>query len=158
MIRPAGMGDLPRVLEIYASARAFMVRSGNPTQWSDRYPLEEDVLEDIALGRLFVVEEDGVHGCFMLASGPDDTYAEIFDGSWGSDRPYGVLHRVAGDGTLRGIVHRAVAFAAERFDHLRIDTHQNNLPMQRALAREGFVYRGTITAHDGTPRLAYDRF
>ena len=56
MIRSAKMEDLPRVLDIYASARAFMVRSGNPTQWSDRYPLEEDILEDIALQRLYVVE------------------------------------------------------------------------------------------------------
>lgn len=159
MIRLATERDMPRLLEIYAAARDFMVHSGNPTQWSDRYPLAEDLWEDLALQRLYAVESEGrVCACFMLDKGPDDTYAQIYDGAWGSDRPYGVLHRVASDGTVRGIVSRAVAFAAERFDHLRIDTHENNLPMQRALEREGFCRRGWILAHDGTPRLAYDRF
>ena len=157
MIRPAAKGDMPRILEIYAAARSFMRQNGNPTQWADRYPLEEDLWEDIALQRLFVVEEGQVCACFMLAAGPDDTYAEIFDGAWGKDAPYGVIHRVAGDGSRGGILRRVVAFAAERFSYLRIDTHEDNLPMQRALAREGFTARGTILAHDGTPRIAYDR-
>lgn len=157
MIRPAREGDMPRILEIYAAARAFMKASGNPTQWTDRYPLEEDLWEDIRLRRLYVVEEKTLCACFMLAAGPDDTYAHIFDGAWGQEGEYGVLHRVAGDGTKKGIVSLAVAFAARRFSYLRIDTHEDNLPMQRALAREGFVHRGTILAHNGTPRLAYDR-
>lgn len=156
-IRLATEQDMPRLRQIYAAAREFMRQNGNPTQWTDRYPLEEDLWEDIRLQRLYVVEEGHICACFMLCAGPDDTYTEIYDGAWGSDRPYGVLHRVASDGTQRGIVSRAVAFAARQFDHLRIDTHADNLPMQRALAREGFVHRGTITVHDGTPRLAYDR-
>lgn len=157
MIRSAKMEDLPRVLDIYASARAFMVRSGNPTQWSDRYPLEEDILEDIALQRLYVVEENGrICAVFMLCAGPDPTYA-VIDGSWGKAAPYGVLHRVASDGTQRGIVSACVAFASQRYDYLRIDTHAHNKPMQAALAREGFTYRGIITVLDGTARMAYDK-
>lgn len=38
MIRPAREGDMPRILEIYAAARAFMKTSGYPTQLTDRYP------------------------------------------------------------------------------------------------------------------------
>lgn len=157
MIRLAEEKDLPAILAIYASARRFMRENGNPTQWADRYPLPCWLEEDIRLQRLYVVEENG-RPCavFMLCSGPDPTYAAI-EGSWGKDAPYGVLHRVAGDGTKRGTVRQCVAFAAGRFDYLRIDTHADNLPMQRALAREGFACRGIIYAHDGTPRLAYDK-
>ena len=158
MIRLATPKDLPRLLEIYASARAFMRSRGNMTQWAGNYPAQADLEEDIEKDCLYVAEEAGaVWGCFMLTAGPDATYRIIYDGTWGWDLPYGVLHRVAGDGSRAGLVHAAVEFAAGRFGYLRIDTHKDNLPMQKALAREGFCYRGTIITGDGTPRMAYDR-
>ena len=158
MIRLAKQEDIPRLLEIYAKARDFMRQSGNPTQWGGNYPGEDGLREDIRLGRLYGLEgPEGLCACFMLAPGPDITYDQIFHGAWASDLPYGVIHRVASDGTRRGVLHRCVAFAGERFPYLRIDTHRDNLPMQRALSREGFVYRGIIHTRDGTPRMAYDR-
>ena len=158
MIRLAKSDDLDRLTEIYASARAFMRSRGNLTQWAGGYPAREDLAADIKKGCLYVAEDAGhIWGCFMLTAGPDETYRVIYDGSWGWDAPYGVLHRVAADGSRSGLVHTAVEFAAERFAYLRIDTHKDNLPMQKALAREGFCHRGTIITGDGTPRLAYDR-
>lgn len=158
MIRLAQQQELPRLLKIYEQAKLYMRQTGNPTQWADGYPGRERLLEDMAAGQLYVIEENGrLCACFLLAPGPDPTYARIIDGTWGCDAPYGVLHRVASDGTLRGVLKQCVAFAARRFSHLRIDTHRDNAPMQRALAREGFVYRGIIFTHDGSPRLAYDR-
>ena len=156
MIRLAKPGDLPRLLEIYEQAKEYMRHTGNPTQWAGNYPGQQRLLGDIAAGQLYVLEEDGLHACFMLAPGPDPTYA-LIEGQWGFDTPYGVLHRVASDGSIRRVLQKAVDFAAQRFDHLRIDTHADNAPMQRALAREGFVLRGIIYTHDGSPRLAYDR-
>ena len=157
MIRPAKTEDLPRILQVYASARSFMCSAGNPTQWVDGYPQEDLLAHDIALQRLYVVEKDScICAVFMMCAGPDPTYA-VIDGNWSKDAPYGVLHRVASDGTQKGIVSACVAFAAQRYDYLRIDTHADNKPMQAALAREGFVYRGIITVYDGTPRMAYDK-
>ena len=158
MIRLAKQEDLERLLEIYGSARAFMRSRGNMTQWAGGYPAREDLAEDLEKGCLYVAEENGhIWGCFMLTGGPDETYRVIYDGAWGWDLPYGVLHRVAVDGSHTGLVHKAVEFAAGRFDYLRIDTHKDNHPMQKALAREGFCHRGTIITGDGTPRMAYDR-
>ena len=48
------------------------------------------------------------------------------------------------------------AFAKERVDHLRIDTHQDNLPMQGAIAKAGFERAGIVYVSDGTPRVAFD--
>lgn len=156
-IRKATMADIPRLLEIYASARQFMQQSGNPTQWTEGYPQQALVEQDIAEERLFVMTEDTrIFGCFMLCAGPDPTYKQIFDGRWGYDTSYGVIHRVAGDGSRGGIVIGCVAFARQYYRHLRIDTHQDNLPMQRALQRAGFIHRGTIFLENGDPRLAYD--
>ena len=157
MIRLACQQDMPRLLAIYDIARQFMRQNGNAVQWVGNYPAECDLAADMAAGRLYVVEEAGtVCACFMMADGPDETYRVIQGGAWASDTPYGVIHRVASDGTQKGIVARCMAFARERYRHLRIDTHEKNLPMQRALERVGFTHRGTIFVGDGTPRLAYD--
>lgn len=77
-------------------------------------------------------------------------------GEWRSDTPYAVLHRVASDGTVRGIAAAMFAFAKERADHLRIDTHQDNLPMQGASIKAGFERAGVVYVSDGTPRVAFD--
>ena len=156
MIRLAEAKDMAAVLAVYASARSFMEQAGNPTQWAGGYPVEALLWQDIAKQQLYVVEEGRICAAFMLCAGPDPTYA-IIEGSWGKAAPYGVLHRVASDGTKRGIVSACVAFASRRFDYLRIDTHAQNTPMQKALAREGFTCRGIIHTFDGTPRLAYDK-
>lgn len=159
-IRPAKVSDLPAMLEVYAAARAFMAANGNPHQWGDEgYPHRELLEQDIARGQSYVAEgEDGaVHGAFMLAPGPDPTYAVIEDGHWPDDGPYGVIHRIAGDGTVKGLVSQAVAFAQTRYPALRIDTHRDNTVMQKALAKTGFTYCGVIHVEDGTPRLAYYR-
>ena len=38
MIRKATMQDLPAIVDIYAYARNFMVKTGNANQWGDGYP------------------------------------------------------------------------------------------------------------------------
>lgn len=157
MIRLACEEDMPRLLAIYAAARQFMRQNGNGAQWGSSYPGAVDLMEDIRARQLYVVEATkGVCACFMLAAGPDPTYNVIYDGAWRSETPYGVIHRVASDGTQRGILGQCVAFARGQYSHLRMDTHEKNHPMQRALAKEGFVCRGTILTGDGTPRMAYD--
>ena len=44
VIKKAQAGDLPRILEIYAYAREFMKRTGNPNQWKENAP-QKEVLE-----------------------------------------------------------------------------------------------------------------
>ena len=68
---------------------------------------------------------------------------------------YGTIHRIAGDGS-GGILKTAVAFAKRRISHVRIDTHEDNYVMQKAVTKQGFEKRGIIYIADGSPRLAYD--
>ena len=158
MIRLATYDDLPELMRIYAAARAFMRANGNPNQWKDGHPSEALLTADMETGVLYVAEEDGVpYGAFVLAVGPDPTYSRIDGEGWSANSSYGVIHKVASDGSRRGFFHTVVTYAKERFSHLRIDTHADNLPMQKALAKEGFSHRGTIYLQNGDPRLAYDR-
>lgn len=148
--------DLPRILEIYAYARSFMARTGNPTQWGTSHPPRNQLEKDIENGRLYVVKEaSAIRGVFYFCIEEDPTYAVIHDGAWHDTKPYGVIHRIASDGS-GGILKAAVDFARSRVDYLRIDTHENNHVMQRALQKQGFGYCGIIYIADGSPRLAYD--
>lgn len=157
MIRLAVKEDLPRILEIYASARRFMREQGNPNQWKEGYPAPSVLEEDMERGFLYVDEWEGTpYGVFFLKEGPDPTYSRIDGEGWRQDTPYGVIHKVASDGTRKGFLHTLMTFARERFSQLRIDTHADNIPMQNALAKEGFSHRGTIYLANGDPRLAYD--
>lgn len=156
MIRQAKQNDIPRLLEIYASAKDFMHSSGNPNQWNGAYPDKDTLLGDIKNENLYVMyDEEKVYGCFALIGGDDPTYFRI-DGSWKSNSPYGTIHRIAGDGTRRGVMKECFLFSREIYNHLRVDTHEDNKPMQRAVLRCGFEYRGVIYLADGAPRLAYD--
>ena len=157
MIRTARLADLPRILDIYAHARRFMAETGNAVQWGDSYSPESVVRADISSGGLYVVEEDeGIHAVFFFRIAPDPSYA-VIDGSWLSGTEYGVIHRVASDGTLHGVLSQIVAFCLQKTGHLRIDTHENNQIMQRQILKNGFSRRGIIHLADGTPRIAYER-
>ena len=157
MIRQAREQDLPRIMAIYDAARRYMRQTGNPTQWGGNYPPEPMLRQDIACGRLFVMEDaGGVYAVFAFLLGDDPTYAYI-EGAWRDDSAYGTLHRLGSDGTRRGVLAEAVDWALTRLPHLRADTHEANVTMQRCLERSGFVRCGVIHVADGTPRLAYER-
>jgi len=156
LVRKAQARDWERIGQIYAQARAFMARSGNPTQWGTDRPPCSRLRQDMAEGNLYVlVSGKTVHGVFALLLGEDPTYGEIYGGAWHYDRPYGTLHRVAGDGS-GGILRAAVDFSARHCGYLRIDTHRDNLVMRHVIQKAGFRECGTILTDDGTPRIAYD--
>ena len=154
-VRNATWEDLPRIEELYANARRFMAETGNPNQWGNTTPVTSLLEDDISKGYLHVMVSNGIiHGVFYFYIGIDPTYGEIEDGSWTSDTPYGTIHRIAGDGS-GGTLATAVAFAKERINHIRIDTHEDNKIMQRCIAREGFTRCGIIHLANGSPRIAY---
>ena len=160
-IRKALPDDLPRILEIYARARAFMAAHGNPRQWAARgWPPEALIRRDIAAGKSYVCETDHVTGVFYFDAGADiePTYRVIEDGAWLSDTPYGVVHRIAADGSAKGIGAFCIRWALSQCGHLRIDTHPDNAPMQGLLGKLGFTRCGVIhVAEDSDPRWAYEK-
>ena len=157
-IIPATEADLPRILEIYDIAKAYMRASGNPNQWNGAYPDPELLRADIAQQRLYVYKKGGkIHGVFMLLLGEEPTYAYIEDGSWREETPYGTIHRLAGDGEVKGLFAKCVAFCEKKVPYLRADTHFDNHTMQHLLEKNGFERRGIIYLKNGDPRIAYQK-
>ena len=161
-IRKTTIADLPRLLELYANARAFMADHGNPRQWgATNWPPEALLRQDIANGNSYVcVEDDRIVGTFFYIAGHDieSTYRIIENGSWSSDSDYGVVHRIASDGITKGVGSFCLNWAYQQCGHLRIDTHGDNIVMQSLLNKLGFRHCGTIyVEEDNDPRMAYEK-
>ena len=102
-------------------------------------------------------ETERVCGVFFFDIGPDETYGVIEQGAWFSDSAYGTIHRIAGDGTVHGLLRKVVSYCEKKTPHLRIDTHEDNHIMQHVIAQCGFRRCGVIHVSDGTPRIAYEK-
>lgn len=161
-IRHATEADFDGMMEIYKYARQFMADHGNPNQWGPRnWPPEELIHQDIRQGTSYVcIHEGSVVGTFFFEAGKDiePTYRRIENGAWLGDDDCGVVHRIAGDGSVKGIGSFCINWAYEQCGHLRMDTHGDNIVMQNLLTKLGFRHCGTIyVTEDNAPRLAYEK-
>ena len=158
-IRPATMADVNEAAKIYDNARRFMKESGNPNQWGGAHPNGEDVMIGIEKGVSYVCEDKGeVVASFYFEKNADDpTYHKIYEGEWKSDEPYAVIHRIAVKYRGKGIIDFCFNECFKLFPNIRIDTHRNNIPMQKCLKRHGFEYCGIIHLLSGDERLAFQK-
>lgn len=158
VIRKTTEADLSRIAEIYENAKKFMRESGNPNQWNQGTPNIATARTDMERGVGYVAIEDGeIVATFMFSLDGEPTYDKIYDGEWLNDAPYGVIHRIAVTEQGRGIIGFCINECFARCQNLRIDTHRDNLPMQRALLKHGFQYCGIIYLENGDERLAYQK-
>ena len=162
-IRKSTENDINRMMEIYTYARDFMAKHGNPNQWGPtNWPPEELIHNDIKAGNSYVCINDAgnVIGTFFFIQGKDiePTYRDITEGEWLDDSPYGVIHRLASDGSQKGIGSFCINWAYEQCGHLRIDTHGDNVVMQNIARKLNFTHCGIIyVEEDNYPRLAYEK-
>lgn len=157
-IRPAREEDLPTILKLVAHSRSLMRANGNKVQWTNGYPGEVDIREDIDKGIGYVIEEEGtVVGSFALLTTPEPTYAYI-EGKWLDDStPYGTVHRLTKAEGCKGIAEAAFDWCEARETTLRADTHADNAVMLHILQKRGYTRCGVVYMADGSPREAYQK-
>lgn len=160
-IRKAAMADLPDILAIYSYAREYMKKHGNPDQWKDSYPPVELTTQDIKTGCLHLClipenSNDKIGGVFYFHKEDDPDYQQI-DGSWLNNDPYAVVHRVATAPGTKGVATFCLNWAYEQFPNIKIDTHDDNIPMQHLLKKLGFTCCGHTTLQNGDVRLVYQK-
>lgn len=157
-IRKAVVNDYKTILTLYEKARTFMAEHNNPHQWGNSRPCAEAIKSDIENGHHYVCMEHGhIIATFFYLNERDETYDMIYEGNWLCDAPYGVVHRITSDGSVKGAASFCLEWAFNQCGNLRIDTHEDNYIMQNLLKKNGFCYCGVIICEDGTKRLAYQK-
>ena len=166
IVRKTLPADLPAIQQLYDDARAALKSMGVDQWQTGDYPNAQDAEMDMIAGTGYVLEENNeVLGVACIAFGREPTYEVMKEGRWEADPPdYGFLHRIAIAPKAKGKNAAGLLFgelkrqARERnISVLRCDTHRDNLPMQHALAKNGFSPRGIITVEDGSPRIAFEQ-
>lgn len=160
--------DLPRVMEIVGQAQAYLAAQGID-QWQSGYPDEPTEREDIARSQGYVWEEDG-HVCAIttITFEGEPCYAHIYEGNWNTPEPYACIHRLAIDTDFRGkgiadaLMKASEALVKARgLQGIRVDTHRQNVVMQRMLMRNGYQRCGVIYLPKdidfGAERIAFDK-
>lgn len=156
MIRNACVEDIDKIMDIIDIAIDYMHNNGNKNQWKKGYPPKERIVEDIQTSNGYVLEEDGnIYGYFAFIIGEDPTYLKIRNGKWLNEELYGTIHRVASDGSRKGLFKEVLEYTKNRISNIRIDTHNDNGTMRYLLERNGFVECGIINVEDGSERIAY---
>ncbi|MGX7198132.1 N-acetyltransferase family protein [Enterococcus olivae] len=151
--RRATMADLSSIMMIVNEAIELLKKQGSP-QWQNGYgPSEEKIVKDIKAHELYVLEEGQVMAIGALVHGIDPVYTAIQEGSWSEDgKSYVSIHRIAvspkasGRGLAKKMLQSLVEEAERQgiFD-VRIDTHQMNVGMQKAIKATGFSFCGRVT-------------
>lgn len=161
--KQATINDLDSIINIINQAKQYL-KNNNVDQWQNGYPNEETIINDINKNQLYVlINNDEIIATCMLSNEEDLTYNYIENGAWLTDnKKYLVIHRIAIKNNYQGksIGRTIINYATDLFSDcksIRIDTHENNLSMQRMLERNDFKYCGIIYLSDGSSRVAYEK-
>ena len=158
IIETAKTENLDEIQEIYKFAREFMIKSGNKTQWKSNYPQVEMLKTDIEKGKLYSCKENNdIVAVFYFAKESDDTYLKISGGSWLNIEEYAVVHRIATLNSGKGVATFCLNWCFDNHANIRIDTHEDNKPMQNLLIKLGYKKCGVIHIENGEERVAFQK-
>lgn len=153
------------ILSILNDASAFLREQGIDQWQGAGAPTEAEVIQSVQAGTQYLLQENGevVAVCTVLSHEP--AYMKI-DGAWKGNGAYLAVHRVAvarfarGRGLTKRLYEGVEQLARARgVRYIRVDTHRDNLIMQRVFASNGFYLCGVVHyREDGSmERLAYEK-
>ncbi|HEY8445175.1 MAG TPA: GNAT family N-acetyltransferase [Bacilli bacterium] len=151
-IRLATNEDLNGILEIVQDA-INLLKQNNVNQWQNGYPNRDVFIKDIENQTLYVLCDNSIIvGFCNISPLPDPSYKVIYEGSWLTDvEEYVVIHRLAVRkenyhcNCARTLIEFAYKIAKENHKiSIRVDTHHDNIPMNRLLQKMGFIKCGII--------------
>ena len=184
--RKSTFDDIDIILEIIEKAKAELKKMGLD-QWQKGYPNREVIESDVKKGISYVLEETAennensgekvsgkIVGTIVLSPEREEPYSNViqssmFDkGKWITDDDYMVVHRLAVDSDVKnkGLATKILEFSEgvcieNKILSLKADTHENNEPMKRLLAKNGFSFCGLIYLDRepdlGAKRIAYEK-
>ncbi len=180
--RKSTYDDVNKILKIIEKAKIELKKMGL-NQWQNGYPNRKVIENDVKKGISYVLEDTGendsqksfekkiisgkIIGTVVLSPEKESSYSKI-EGKWITDDDYVVIHRLAVDTDIKnkGIATKILEFSEkicleQKILSIKTDTHENNEPMKKLLAKNGFRYCGVIYLNDGIEagekRIAYEK-
>lgn len=162
--RQANISDLDQIVEIIELSKKYL-KETKVDQWQDGYPAKEDLGRDIESRNSYVLtNKDEIVATTVISLDGESTYNSIFNGEWITNEEYIVMHRVAvhdrykGKGIFKELIKEAENLALNKgIFSIKIDTHRDNISMQKAVLKNDFKKCGIIYLEDGSERIAFEK-
>ncbi|NRT80685.1 GNAT family N-acetyltransferase [Clostridium beijerinckii] len=162
--RKAVETDIDDIMNIIKQAQAYFKEQGID-QWQNNYPNSETIRNDIANKHSYILLKDNnIVATAAVSFDGEKTYNSIYEGEWITNNEYAVIHRIAVDNTYKGlglsskIIKNVEELCLSKGVHsIKIDTHEENISMQKLLKKNKFQYCGVIYLEDGNKRIAFER-
>lgn len=162
--RKSVKSDINKIMEIIRQAQEYF-KSQGINQWQNNYPNTEVINNDIDKGESYVLlKDDNIVATTVVSFNKEKTYEVITEGQWLTNGKYGVIHRIAVEKNYKGlgISHEIIKYAEKLcvnngVHSLKVDTHEENIPMQNLLKKNNFKYCGIIYLEDGAKRVAFEK-
>ncbi|PAF18115.1 GNAT family N-acetyltransferase [Terribacillus saccharophilus] len=164
IFRKSKTSDVKSIMKIIRQAQEFF-KNQEIDQWQDGYPNEYTIIKDINNAESYViVKDDEVVATSMVTFKNEPSYDSIYEGQWLSNNKYATIHRVAVSNTHKGLglSTEIIKYIEDLcIDHdvhsIKVDTHKENIPMQKTLKKNGFEYCGIIYVDNSSERLAFEK-
>lgn len=156
--------DISSIMNIIKQAQAYFKENGID-QWQNGYPNEEVIKNDISYEHSYVLlNDDKIVGTAAISFDGEKTYDDIYEGQWLSNGTFAVIHRIAVDNEYKGLGLSSIIIKnveelcfSRGVTSIKVDTHIENLSMQRLLRKNGFQYCGIIYLEDKNKRVAFEK-
>jgi RimJ/RimL family protein N-acetyltransferase len=156
--------DINNIMNIIKQAQSYFKEQGI-NQWQNNYPNSETIISDIAEKNSYVlIKDDNIVATVAVSFEGEKTYESIYEGEWISNNEYAVIHRIAVDNTYKGsglssqIIKNVEQLCLNKGIYsIKIDTHEENIAMQKLLEKNIFQYCGIIYLEDRSKRIAFEK-
>lgn len=154
MIKQATINDIDVIMPMIEEGRKH-IQTYNIPQWINGYPSREIIIEDINNNRGYLfIENNEIVGYFVIIE--YDPCYDVIDGKWINDSPYIAVHRTVTKYFNSGLGSKMFDEIKKKYNHIRVDTHEGNISMNKCLLKNNFKYCGVIHLKDNSPRNAYE--
>ena len=162
--RKTTIEDINNVMNIINKAKEYF-RKNRIDQWQNGYPNSDTIHTDIKNNSSYILEsENKILATAMVSFEEDKTYKNIYNGEWLNNGDYAVIHRIAvsenskGNGIASTIIKKVENLCKEnKVKSIKVDTHKDNISMQKLLRKNDFKYCGIIYLEDGSERIAFEK-
>jgi len=163
-LRKTTVSDIADVMTIIDQGKTYLKASG-VNQWQNGYPNKAVINQDINDGYGYVLlKHNKIVATIALSFDGEPWYDDIRDGAWLTKGDFLVIHRMAVRADFRAtdaateLLRLAEELCISKgVTSIKIDTHPENMPMQKLVTKNGFQYCGVVILGAEGERLAYEK-